>query len=744
MGDFEGPPSTSWSWDPGIWQLALENELQTVNGRLISIHRRDGGVIEPYTAVWVTNSGADEHDWDWSADASPTELDLTVRAAGGRLICIDSFSVDEFLGSDDPHFAGVWVANTGSFFREWDWDWDLTPLELAHRLGKSGRLISLTTYEREGGRLYAAVWVKNTGVGKRKWDWDPAISFEDLRQKLSDFPGRLVSMDPFMDGSKLRFAAVWVDAGDQFAKLWWWGVGTDAATVSMDSELFCSYLVEARTLPYAPSAFAHFRYGFPRSDFEEGAQLVNISGSGELVTSGDDEGGFSQLSSATLQLKNGPGKVVQVTDADVLLTYDGWYWPDWANKPLFESGGAFEGEPTEMQPSALYAGSMQDWWGELTHFIPRVRAEAGGGVAQRTALALPILRPGYQAPAVFTPQVPVYLGLWSNPLEIVPLWYGNKQVPWMIVGGMIVNWSGKPLRIGGLHITVKTPGGHIVVDRELNYDFRAADGSVLPAEDSAHAYVPGEIAKFLDGVRLPAHVDLSAGLSVQIVLAYKLPDGWCGAAARLVEAQYLQPITVSPPVAGRWKWGNGPPHLGFDVHSNPAERYCYDFGRLRLDANGDLVQPPVTYDGPTNVNKSFLDYGQPVRAVADGSVVMCRFDVTQENHGWIQDGVNQDNFVLLAHDPPANVHRSGYYHLQPKQPRRKSPLEPGVPVSAGDIIGYVGNSGGVNTSEPHLHFGYSYIDKTGRKRPYPLSFNGMKTLAGTSVSGVPSTAEYIS
>jgi len=193
----------------------LKTTLSQSNSRLISVHRPDGAATVPFTAVWIANTGADKTDWDWNPGTTGAQLKALVNKAQSRLIHIDAFTVT----GTGVQFAGVWVKNTGSFKRDWDWDPALTSAQLATKVGRSQRIISLTTYIQDGQRLYAAVWVRNTGPEHRDWSWSPNATFEQLRQKLEDLPGRLVSIDSFKEGTDTRFAAAWVSADDAFAKL---------------------------------------------------------------------------------------------------------------------------------------------------------------------------------------------------------------------------------------------------------------------------------------------------------------------------------------------------------------------------------------------------------------------------------------------------------------------------------------------------------------------------------------------
>jgi hypothetical protein len=639
------------------------------------------------------------------------------------------------------------VKNTGKFKRDWDWDPALTSAQLKSTVGRSQRIISLATYVQNGQRLYAAVWLRNTGAQHRDWNWTPNATFEQLRQKLEDFPGRLVSIDSFKQGSQTRFAAAWVDAEDALAKLWWWGVGQDADEIKMDIPLYCSFMVEARTLPGSPDHFAHFRHGFPRPAYKESAALIALSGTAVVSDVKTGSGGyFEQDSSLDLHLKSVASGTADIVEAELIRTYHGWFWADRVSEML-ASGDIFSGQPAEIAQGADYHGTRGDGeWG-LTHYIARARATDGSGAAQRTALAVPIPRSGFTAVAPTEATVPVWLGMWANPMDIIPLEKDGKTVHWLVLGGEIVNWSGETLRIAGLHLTVLTPSGTIVIDRECNYDFRKfqyPDWPALPPSTIAHAELPDPYSVFVDGELIPAKVDVSAGLTVRLVLNYKLPGGWCGSTSRIDHASYLQTPPMLSPVRtdsdGTWHFGNGMTQIGFSPHAHFHERYSYDL--TEHDANN------ATFAGPSNDNNSFFCYGKEVRAMAAGVVLGC--DYTQpENAGQIDASTvsgSAANEVILGHDAgPVYARRSRYVHLQPKAP--DSPSNPGHPlavgdtVSAGDVVGFVGNSG--HASESHLHFDLWGIDPSGHPRPWPMRFSDLRPAGSKrSASGTPTAGDY--
>jgi hypothetical protein len=59
---------------------------------------------------------------------------------------------------------------------------------------------------------------------------------------------------------------------------------------------------------------------------------------------------------------------------------------------------------------------------------------------QRNSINIPIAQlTGRAGPLVATTQDPVFIGLWANPVEIIPLWLDGKKQHWVTISGHIVN-----------------------------------------------------------------------------------------------------------------------------------------------------------------------------------------------------------------------------------------------------------------------------------------------------------------
>jgi murein DD-endopeptidase MepM/ murein hydrolase activator NlpD len=91
----------------------------------------------------------------------------------------------------------------------------------------------------------------------------------------------------------------------------------------------------------------------------------------------------------------------------------------------------------------------------------------------------------------------------------------------------------------------------------------------------------------------------------------------------------------------------------------------------------------------------FARRGTPVLAAADGVIRSTRSNGLGGNVIWLRDRYSRTHY---------------YAHLDSQAVRR------GDRVTAGDTIGFVGNSGNARTTPPHLHFG---IYSSGSFDPYP-------------------------
>jgi hypothetical protein len=170
------------------------------------------------------------------------------------------------------------------------------------------------------------------------------------------------------------------------------------------------------------------------------------------------------------------------------------------------------------------------------------------------------------------------------------------------------------------------------------------------------------------------------------------------------------PVVIGPPLTGAdWLAGNA--CCDYNYHRsvmlpvggriNGAERYAVDWFKWdQTDAREMLAQGALpTFRGDPTKNEDYMAYGEPLLAVADGTIITVVSDTPDSKPSALPDGIGLaelgGNNIII--DIGNGVYAS-YLHLAPESPTVKA----GDKVTRGQVIGRLGNSG--NSSEPHLHF----------------------------------------
>lgn len=181
-----------------------------------------------------------------------------------------------------------------------------------------------------------------------------------------------------------------------------------------------------------------------------------------------------------------------------------------------------------------------------------------------------------------------------------------------------------------------------------------------------------------------------------------------------VDVQLREPIVITSPLTGP-NWIDGGGCCGTSAHRtalNPingrlwaAERFAIDY--LQLDPIGRLVT------GDPSKLESFAYFGADIHAVGDGRVVSVLDGLPEQVPG--------RNPTALPLDQYAGNHvvqdlGDGNYALYAHIKTGTAAVKPGDRLTAGQVIGHVGNSG--NSSAPHLHFHVM-------SSPDPLGSNGL-------------------
>jgi hypothetical protein len=351
-------------------------------------------------------------------------------------------------------------------------------------------------------------------------------------------------------------------------------------------------------------------------------------------------------------------------------------------------------------------GNIEYGWSmPVTQLILAIDAVDWQGAAHQSVVQLPIARDGFRAPEPLPAELPGFIAL-QEPLELLPLTSGEF---WLPIIGQIVNFSGQPLTLNRWRFQVVSTAGNRLVDADLL--------DSLEVKNDTRSLI-----EFMYTFKLPANVRSGRLLiGTEATVARERHAG-----SRQAPFELAKPVVLDPPVKGLWRYGNGPGELTFHLHFHcPEQRYAYD-----LLMNSDVDGRRRTFDGDPDKNESYFDWRQPFYAAADGIVIEV-VDNVPDNLGKRANPANKarENSRIVVEHPGKKY--SAYIHVS----RGTAAVKAGQRVKAGQMLGRVGNAG--QSSEPHLHFQFSELDPTGRRRALPVRFMGLKTPDGRPVSGVP-------
>jgi hypothetical protein len=317
----------------------------------------------------------------------------------------------------------------------------------------------------------------------------------------------------------------------------------------------------------------------------------------------------------------------------------------------------------------------------------------------------------------------------------------------------VLNFSPRAATLTGLATMAGGPEGEVVASIEGD-ELTERTILVVDTAPTPIAELPaGRTALILVDDVYDTKADVPSTFSHRLTATFgPVPDGYAGVAAIFPEGPVTQfggpmavgagaPVVIGPPLAGDdWLAGSGccslSTHRGTMApvggRINASERYAVDWIRVDRSADAELTPGLVvaSHRGDPTSNESYLAYGEPLLAVADGTVVEVISDVadTAPMEPPVGLGLAQLGGNIVTIDIGGGVF-AFYAHLVPGSPT----VAVGDTVRRGQVIGTLGNSG--NSTGAHLHFQLATAPAslTGDNVPFEID---TLTLVGNYPGGV--------
>ncbi len=732
MSDIDSPPSSFW-WQPNLDAATLKSDVKKNKGRLLSLKTFVDGGDRRYAAIWIV----DGKEGDWNGDISKPDL-KTKLGKKKRLV-----SVDTFLRNGEVRCAAAWIDDAST---KWSWRADEDSATIKGLVDpKKQRPICLRRHVSKDKSHYSAIWIDNTD--HRVWGWKFDATVDEINNAMNQ-NSRIVSIDTWNSDGTQRFAVIW---NDNPGPAWFWNLGISGSKQDQQFDTFCCYGVDVVPWTSDASEVACVMFGYPAVvDTNEMNQLT-VSGSAKVDGyDPNDPSRAGQIGTVEFKVKNLTSASLDISQVRIRSLSSGGYML--ADAGFFDGGWPFAGQSTTLAANANSDQSASGVWTPMAANALEVRIlTAQGAKHQRNSVNLPIAQmSGSAGPLVATTPDPVFVGLWANPVEIIPIWLDGKKQHWVTIAGHVVNSFPevqKKLTIARLHLRLHD-GNNVVIDEDLAQIFpmNPDDFSLATKDLSSAVTTTRQQSLFILGKKLST--SFSSG-TLEVTLNYKLGDietGQCGGFMQTWPAKLLSPHQATAPVKGKWNYGNAYNHTDWDGHASQFQRFSLD---LTIMKNGQTNKPSTPTDPhPLNDNNSFWCFNQPFYAIEKGTVVSWD-DTNPDNPGrntsqpfvpW----TGPPNYIVVESADGGGT--AGYFHLKhgsiEANLKERLQRDGSATVEAGDPLAHVGNAGG--TSEPHLHFGYlKKPDAHGRADMFPVEFTNL--LDGKKkVDGTPSNQEFTS
>jgi hypothetical protein len=141
--------------------------------------------------------------------------------------------IDISVDSTAPLFTVTLVSNTGAYGKGWWWYYGVTAAQVSSFLSTNkARPISLKAYVSGGQTLFAVVMIPNSGADFKTYWWYYGESASNIGSFASDNNARLVTLDPYSNGSGTVYTTIMISNTGADADSWWWYYDASPATIA--------------------------------------------------------------------------------------------------------------------------------------------------------------------------------------------------------------------------------------------------------------------------------------------------------------------------------------------------------------------------------------------------------------------------------------------------------------------------------------------------------------------------------
>lgn len=214
----EGAYASGWWWYLGQTAQQIGELLNTNNARLIDLepYRTTEGLR--FAAVMVPNEGGQAKAWWWYVGQTSQQVANLLHTNNARLVDLDTY-LDipppaglQVAGGEQHFYTAVMVSNTGADAKAWWWYVGQTPQQVADLIdANDARLVDIDVQDPEAGTLNVVMEACPCPL----WWWYVGTSADDVGKYAAQNGARIIDIEAYEIGGQPRFAAVMVNNSNE-------------------------------------------------------------------------------------------------------------------------------------------------------------------------------------------------------------------------------------------------------------------------------------------------------------------------------------------------------------------------------------------------------------------------------------------------------------------------------------------------------------------------------------------------
>lgn len=195
----------------GITAAQVSSNLAANNARLIDLESYvDASSTQRFACIMVDNTGVHAKAWWWYYNTSTAAISTAVTANNGRIVDLDSYSVGA-----STYYSAIMISNTGADARSWWWYLGQSSSQVSAQL--SANQARLYDLEVNPAGTLDVVMVR--GPGSPAWYWWIGLQAGDLAGYLGNYGVRPIDLESYVVGGTRYYAMVAINNSNALTTL---------------------------------------------------------------------------------------------------------------------------------------------------------------------------------------------------------------------------------------------------------------------------------------------------------------------------------------------------------------------------------------------------------------------------------------------------------------------------------------------------------------------------------------------